>query len=141
MQSEALEILPADLGVLAGYVKTGPIPQDVKDALARAIALRSAVVDTERQIAERQARINEIAAEQQRIRENMKTVRVDTEYHRRLERKLNEQETTIEGHQAAINELTATRDTQRKRAGGIRGGVERGVKGGGAIRARLRCSA
>jgi len=53
-------------------------------------------------------------AEQARIRENMKTVGQTTEYYKRLLTKLNEQESSIERLQRERDELSKTRDAQRK---------------------------
>ena len=65
---------PADLGQLAFYARAGEIPEPVKQALREAIARKQAVVDTERQLNERNAELAQISQEQNRIRENLRTV-------------------------------------------------------------------
>jgi hypothetical protein len=90
------------------------LPGKVRDALAKAITLKQAVVDTERQIEERKARIAEMTAEQQRIRENMKTIQPTSDYAQRLLKKLNDQESAIEKLQGEIESLTKDADGQRK---------------------------
>jgi hypothetical protein len=111
---QEIAILPADFNVLQAFARSGPIPQAVKDALGKAITMKFALVETERQIQQRTGRINEITAEQARLRENMKTVQPNTDYYRRLEKKLNDQETEIEKLRNEIDELTKQRDGQRK---------------------------
>ena len=113
VRSETIAILPADIGQIEFYTRAGEIPDKVRKALARAIELKSALVDTQRQIKDRQKRINEITSEQERIRSNMKTVRERSEYYTRLLTKLNDQETTIEGLQQQIKGLQETLNRQR----------------------------
>jgi hypothetical protein len=72
------------------------------------------LVDVERQIAERTQSIGEITTEQNRIRENMKTVSQSTPYYDRLLTKLNEQESSIERLQKERADLIARRDVARK---------------------------
>ena len=114
VRAETIGILPADLGVLVTYSRTGEIPAAVRDALARAIQLRRAMIDTERQLAERGQRIAEISAEQNRIRENMKTVAQNAQYYQRLLAKLNEQETALEKLQEERDGLGRKRETERR---------------------------
>ena len=110
----SLAILSTDINALLQYSRTGEIPKAVRDALSKAIELRQAMTDVERDINTRNQRIAEITAEQTRIRENMKTVSQNTEYYQRLLGKLNEQESSIEGLQKERDDLTAKRDGLRK---------------------------
>jgi len=112
--SETIAMLPADVGSLIYYSRTGEIARDVRDALAKAIRLKQAVLDFERQINARSQQINEITAEQTRIRENMKTVSSGSQYYNRLLAKLNEQESSIESLQKERIALSASRDAARK---------------------------
>lgn len=114
VQDESLAILPCDIGQLLVYTKQGEIPPAVKDALAKAITFKQAMVDTQRQLDEKKAKINEITQEQDRIRRNMQTVKQQSDYYNRLLTKLNEQETTIEKLQAECDDLTKKLDAQRK---------------------------
>jgi hypothetical protein len=114
VRAETIGILPADLGVLVTYSRTGEIPAAVRDALTRAIQLRRAIIDTERQLAERGQRIAEISAEQNRIRENMKTVAQNAQYYQRLLAKLNEQETALEKLQEERDGLGRKREAERR---------------------------
>ena len=114
VRQETVTLLPADIGQLLSYSRTGEIPQGVRDAIAKAIQLKQAVLDLERQIADRTAQISDITKEQERIRENMKTVEPKTPYYKRLLDKLNEQESTIERLQKERDGLLGKRDDQRK---------------------------
>ena len=72
------------------------------------------MLDVDRQIAARTQQIAEITQEQNRIRENMKTVAQSTQYYERLLAKLNEQESSIESLQKERNTLMTARDSARK---------------------------
>jgi hypothetical protein len=113
IQGETIAILTSDLGQLAFYSRMGEIPQEVRDALVKAMSLKSAIVDTERQIKERQQQLAEITQEQQRIRENMASVSQTSQYYTRLLIKLNDQETAIEKLQGELAQLKHTYDRQR----------------------------
>jgi len=114
VQNESLAMLPMDVAQLLVYQRTGAIPANVRDAIAKAIALKNAVTDLDRQIAARTQDVNGITAEQGRIRENMKTVSNNTQYYQRLLAKLNEQESTLESLHNDRDALTTKRDAARK---------------------------
>jgi predicted nucleic acid-binding Zn-ribbon protein len=114
VRGEAIAILPMDVNATLVYAKSGPIPKDVRDALTKAAGLKGDLVDTQRQLQDRQQRIAQISQEQQRLRENMKTVDSKTEYYNRLLKKLDEQETQIEGLQKEVDSLTKQQEQQRK---------------------------
>jgi hypothetical protein len=114
IQGETIAILPSDLGQLEFYSRMGEIPKEVRDALVKAFSLKSAMVETERQMKERQQQLAEIRQDQQRIRENMATVNQTSQYYTRLLTKLNDQETAIEKLQGELEQLTRTYDHQRK---------------------------
>jgi cell division protein FtsB len=126
VQGETVAMLPADLNQLLVYSTTSEIPKDVRDAIARAIQLKQGVFDVERQIATRTQQIAEITAEQNRLRENMKTVAQQTPYYVRLLGKLNEQETSIEGLQKERDQLSAQRDVLRRELADYLGGLKVG---------------
>ena len=113
VQYETLAMLSADVSQLLVYARTGEIPAAVRDAITRAVQLKQAVTDTERQMAERTRQIADITAEQNRMRENMRTTGSTTQYYQRLLTKLNEQESTIERLQSERDALTKQRDAQR----------------------------
>ena len=111
---QQIAILPCDISQLEFYARTGEIPKTVRDALARAVALKYGLVDTQRQIDQRQQRVNQTSQEQSRIRENMKTVAANSEYYTRLLKKLDEQETQIEKLQGEILTLQQKQQAQQK---------------------------
>jgi hypothetical protein len=113
IQGETIAILPTDLGQLEFYSRMGEIPKDVRDALLKAMSLKSALVETERQIKERHQQLTEITNEQQRIRENMATVSPTSQYYTRLLTKLNDQETIMEKLHGEIEQLKHTFEHQR----------------------------
>ena len=114
VNASTIALLTTDVAQLISYSRTSEIPSAVRDAIARAVQLKQALTDTERQITERTQQISAITAEQNRIRENMRTVGQNTQYYQRLLAKLNEQESNIERLQTDRDALTTRRDTQRK---------------------------
>jgi len=114
VQGETIALLPADLGQLEVYSRTGEIPKDVREALMKAVQLKGAMLDTQRQLRDKQQTIADITQEQQRLRDNMSAVSPTTQYYTRLLAKLNEQETQIEQLQAEIEQLKQTYEGQRK---------------------------
>jgi septal ring factor EnvC (AmiA/AmiB activator) len=111
---QSIVILPMDTGSLETYTRTGPIPQPVKDALAKAARLKYALADTQRQIQAHQQQINDFNADQTRIRENMKTVAPTSDYYQKLLKKLDDQETAIEKLQAESKQLQQQSQQQQK---------------------------
>ena len=114
VQGETIAILPADLGQLESYSRSGEIPAVVRAALIKTMGLKSAVLDTQRQIQQRQKELSDISQEQKRIRDNMNTVTQNSQYYTRLLGKLNDQESRIEKLQVEIERLQQTHDQQRK---------------------------
>jgi hypothetical protein len=113
VQAEQIAILPTDVGQLEYYAKTGQIDDKVKSVLAKAISLKNAMTDTERQLNESTQKSRATATEQERIRKNM-TVSQSTQYYNRLLAKLNDQETQLEQLQQDQDALRKKLDGQRK---------------------------
>lgn len=114
VRQETLSMLPSDIGQLLSYSRTGEIPQAVRDALTKAIQMKQALLDLDAQITDRGRQVSDITSEQERIRENMKTVEPKSPYYDRLLAKLNEQESAIERLQNERDGLELRRDSQRK---------------------------
>ena len=114
VRQQAMALLPADVGQIMIYAKTDRIPKAVKDALIKAVELKNAMTDTQRQIAEYKKQIVEITAEQNRIRSNIQIADRNTDYGIRMLKKLDDQETQIEKLQASVKESQASFETQRK---------------------------
>jgi len=111
---QGIAILPEDIGTLLSYVRVGEIPESVRKAITEAINRKQALIDLERQFNEKQEQVAKITAEQNRIRENMKTVDKASQYYNRLLAKLNEQETQIEKLQTESENLRTQLETARK---------------------------
>ena len=109
---EQFNLLAGDLGQLLSYSRTGEFPGSVRDALAKAVQLRQAELETQRQINDRMRQYAAIAQEQSRIRDNMKTVDAKSQYYKRLLDKLNEQESSIEKLHQERDELTKKHEAQ-----------------------------
>jgi hypothetical protein len=115
VQDETLEILSGDTSQVDVYSRTGEIPKAVRDALAKAVQLKNAVADTQRQIADHDQALTDITTEQSRIRDDMKaTDDKQSPYYARLLKKLDDQETTIEKLQAEKKTLTQSQNDQQK---------------------------
>jgi len=114
VQAQTMGILASDVGTLQFYAKSDRIPAKVREALAKAIGLRGAMMDTQRQMDERKRQMAEISSEQSRIRENLRTVDRTSEYGTRLLKKLNDQETEIEKLQGEVEGLQKSLNQQRK---------------------------
>jgi hypothetical protein len=112
--NEEITILSTETPALETYIKTGTIPQPVKDALAKTIQMKAAVIDTQRQIQLDQQQMTELNQDQSRIRENMKTVAQNTNYYTRVLKKLDEQETTIEKLQSDAKTMQQKAQQQQK---------------------------
>jgi len=113
-QLETIALVNANLDMLLSYKSNLEIPKSVRDAIAKAAQLRQAVADADRDMNVRTQQISDITTEQNRIRENMKTVAPSTQYYERLLAKLNEQESSIEALQRERAAITVRRDAARK---------------------------
>jgi hypothetical protein len=109
-----IELLPTGVDPLLFYRSSGKIPRKVQDALAKAIDLKNAVTDTERQMVAARQTLSDIDTEQARIRNNLNTITKSGQYYTRLMTKLDDEETTIEKTRTSIDDLTKKRDSQRK---------------------------
>jgi opacity protein-like surface antigen len=114
VQTQTMAMLGTDITQLLAYSKSGEIPADVRAAVGKAAQLMGVVNDVERQIAQRAQQIADIGVEQNRIRENMKTVGQTSQYYQRLLAKLNDQESSIERLQHERDDLLGKRDSARR---------------------------
>jgi hypothetical protein len=110
---ETVAMINTDIGPIDFYRQQGAIPKPVADALAKAISLKQAMTDTQQKIEAGKSHLNDIAAEQTRIREDLKSVKDTTVYYTRLMTKLNDQEDDIEKTQKADADLQKQLDAQR----------------------------
>jgi len=93
------------LGTMDFYAKTGQISKGVRDALAKAIALKQHLEQLRRETQAKQTQISQITQEQVRIRENVKVAPDKSAYRNRLLEKLEEQEKQIDGLLKAKDDL------------------------------------
>jgi len=108
-----IALIPQDPNAVLIYAQEGAIPQKVRDALIDAAKRKQAMIDVQRQIEERTQKIAAISQEQNRIRENMRTVDKTSQYYQRLLTKLNEQETQLEKFNDESDKLRTQLETAR----------------------------
>ena len=113
LQGEEVAIVSANDDQIHYYSTNGEVPGSVRDALAKAAKLKAATVDTQRQIDQHNQQLDQITKEQNRIRDNLRTVAEKSDYHNRLLTKLNDQENQIEKLQSQRDDLNATLEKQR----------------------------
>jgi len=114
IQSERYAILDMDLPSIEVYLKNGAIAQSVKDALAKAAAMRTELATIQRGIDDHKSTLTSIAEDQNRIRENMRTVPQSSQLYERLETKLNAQETDVETKQKELDDLQTSLEAKRQ---------------------------
>ena len=95
-------------------LKLENVPPKVRDALVKVMDAKQAMAATQRQSEEKAKQIADVTAEQVRIRDNMKAVSATTDYDNRLVKKLDEQQTQIEGWQNELDALRKQIETERK---------------------------
>ncbi len=111
---QSIAILPMDLGAIAAYHSTQQIPQDVRDALAKAMELKRALVNTERQINEKQQKLDTYPNQQTRLRENMRVIDRNSDLYADYMKRLKAQEQEIITLQDEIDALKKQMEQQRK---------------------------
>lgn len=114
IQSESLALLPVRLEDAQFYTQAGEIPPPVREALGKAVKLKQEVADTQRQTSERDAQISALGVDQNRIRENIKTVDKTSAYATRLLKKLDDQESQLEKLRLETDTLRAKLDDQNR---------------------------
>ena len=111
---EVLALLDLPDQVFVEYINNGAIPPKVKTALQQAAQLKAQVTEAERQRSVKQQELQQIVQDQNRLRENLKTVAANSQYAQRLLTKLNDQETKVETLQIDSEKLQAEADARRK---------------------------
>ena len=105
IQAESITLLNKDVGSLVIFTQTNAIPEKVRVALSKAIALKNKADDTWREVQDTKSKISSISSEQSRIRSNMGVVKENSDYYNRLMKKLDDQESQIEQLQAQLATL------------------------------------
>ncbi|MFM9996740.1 MAG: hypothetical protein ACKVU4_13185 [Phycisphaerales bacterium] len=96
VERQGLQVVGYDLGTLLTYVKDGRASQKVVDAVREAGRLQGVANEIERRIGAMEQEQQGIAQDQNRIRENMRTIDRNTDLYKRYATKLNEQEDRLE---------------------------------------------
>jgi chromosome segregation ATPase len=96
------------------YLQAKEVSQNVKDALQKAVGLRNKLDDTKSKRLRQEQRVAEITAEHSRIRDNMQRLQQNSELYNRYVKKLDQQETEVEGIRKTIEALKSTEEEQRR---------------------------
>jgi hypothetical protein len=99
---------------LTWYAGNGAIPPKVRTALQQAAQLKAQVAEAERLRELKQQEVQAIVQDQNRLRENMRTVNQNSDYYRRLLTKLNDQESKVETLQTDGDRLQADAEAKRQ---------------------------
>jgi hypothetical protein len=86
----------------------------VKDALEKAVALRTKLADTQREIADMERQLKEIVTDQERLRANLARVPPTSATHKRYLDKFDTQETQIEKLQESSKKMQEIAKQQKK---------------------------
>ena len=113
IQSQTVELVSSKLEDTQFYSRTGEIPAPVREALAKAAALKHDVADSQTQIADREGQIKALASDQARIRDNLKTVGKGSDFGARQLKKLDDQESQIDRLRTEIEALRTKLDGQQ----------------------------
>ena len=94
---QELELVDGDEDRIVYFAKAKEFDQKTRDALNRIIQLQNVVKTAEKRVEQGEAKRTRIAEEQQRIRENLRSVPANSDLHRRYIATLDRQETELEG--------------------------------------------
>lgn len=115
IQTQSVALLPIRFEDALFYSQAGEIPAPVRDALGKAAKIKQDQADTQRQITDYDNQIRMLSDDQNRIRENIKTVDKTSAYATRLLKKLDDQESQLEklrqdtdGMRAKYDDLSRT---------------------------------
>jgi hypothetical protein len=92
---QGVAVTSMQLSAIDFYVKSQVVSKAVKDALARLVVLKQKLADTAAQRARLEARVNEIEADQGRIRSNMDRLSQASELYKKYVKTLTDQEEEI----------------------------------------------
>ena len=114
LTSESIGIISADVNLLLLHSRSRAISPKVKEAQEKIVGMRNALSDLERKGTQLDQQINEITQEQGRMRENMRVLAQNSELYGRYLKKLDTQETQIEGLREQARKLRSEEESQRK---------------------------
>jgi hypothetical protein len=96
IQNQGYALLNGDINSLIIEANRGPVPQNVKDALAKVSTMKQAIVDLHTKLDQDHAKEAVIVQDNARIDETLKTIDKTTQLYNRLLSKLNDEETDLE---------------------------------------------
>jgi hypothetical protein len=99
---ESVQLMDGGLNQIVLYLQAKEVSQSVKDALQKIVNLRNRMEDTRSRRTRQEQRITEITAEHSRIRDNMQRLQQNSELYNRYVKKLDQQETELEGIRKTI---------------------------------------
>lgn len=112
---QTIQLTTIRTNLLAFYLKAPKITQQAKEALQHLADLRNQLDRVTQQRSQLENRQDKIVAEQKRIRDNMSRLSNNSNLFHRYTRKLNDQETELEGLQQETQTLIQ-QETQQKQA-------------------------
>ena len=107
-------VMSIDTPTLVMYMKTGKISPAVKDALQHVITAQNTLQDLRIQRTQKEQEIQNIASEQNRIRQNMAQLDRNSDLYKRYVTTLDTQETHIQQLHTEIADLQQKENAQRK---------------------------
>lgn len=116
-QWEAMAILPMDVEAINVHLRSGAIPQNVRDALAKAASLKHSLVEIERQIAQTRQSIQDLSQAQQRTRENMRAISSNAhsgDFYQQLLKRLADQDRQFDALQQRLDGLQQEKNKRQK---------------------------
>ena len=116
--AESMGILPTHEGTLQWYATSGEIPKEVRDALAKALAMKRKLSDLQSQLNKLTSQLQTIERGQDRLRKNIATVDKNSTLGIRYLKKLNEEEDQIDALVKQIQDLRKQIDDQQKELSG-----------------------
>jgi len=111
---ESVQLMDGGLNQIVVYLQAKEVSSKVKEALQKVIALRNKLEETRSQRARQEQRIGEITSEHGRIRENMQRLQQNSELYNRYVKKLDQQETELEGIRKTVENVKVMEEEQRR---------------------------
>lgn len=108
------QLLPISHADLTALVKDASLPKNIHDALVKAMEIRDQQTFLQSNIGDLDHQIEKFGSDQGRMRDNLRAVAGDTDYYKRLVKKMDELESAIEAAQKRIAEEKAKFDALDK---------------------------
>lgn len=111
---QQVRLMDSGLDTIQFYLKARTITPKLKEALAKIVDLRNRLGQTAAERTRREQRVSEITQEQARIRENMARLAQNSELYTRYVKKLDQQETELDGLRQEIESFKSAEAKQQK---------------------------